>query len=261
MSTTNPSVRGVWILPILGIALASCRPARPRSPSDPKPAAPDSSQVRELSRDLHRYFDALVAQDRDSIRALTTPDFVLLENGYPMGLQRLTETWDRAQPLKTRYELHDLRVGIVDTVALFQYGLGWYAGDRRLIWGMETGIARRSEGGWRFAQFHSSWFPARTAAAPAGLSTYVGRYLGRFRGHPTTLVVSVVDGQLRVDTASQRAWMAGVRSVRLFPAGRDRFSLEFADTPARFLRNAAGQISGLDLSVDDTETIHLDRSR
>src|SRR5215204_5772368 len=63
-----------------------------------------ASEVRQVERALHMYFDAFVSKNRDSIRSVTTPDFVLIENGYPVGMERFTETWNAKQSLRQRYE-------------------------------------------------------------------------------------------------------------------------------------------------------------
>jgi len=40
-------------------------------------------ETQAVERALHDYLDALVAQDRDSLRQVTTEDIVLIENGIP----------------------------------------------------------------------------------------------------------------------------------------------------------------------------------
>lgn len=127
----------------------------------PTPVPGYESSEPQVERALRAYFDAFVAQDRDSIRQLTTEDFVLFENGYPLQFARFTEVWDTSRPMNRRYRLDSLRVQIVDSVALFRYALGWFVGDQQDSRSIERGIARRRNGQWRFSQFHSSWLALR----------------------------------------------------------------------------------------------------
>lgn len=228
--------RSAAALVLVCTAAAACHREAPAVSRD------QATEVRQFRRDLHRYFDAFAARNRDSLRALTTSDFVLLENGYSVDFDQLTDSWSASEPRKERYAFDSLQVTIVDTVALFRYGLGWYHGDRRIFWGLETGIARRVGDGWKFAMFHGSWLPSRIDVAPDTLREYTGRYGNEKMGR---LVVSVQNGRLYIERADHAAWVAGVGRVQLIPAFRDRFTLEFANVPIQFIRGAGRRVTAM----------------
>jgi len=93
-------------------------------------AATDGPQVKQARPALYAYFDAYVAQDRDALRRLTTDDFELIENGYPMDLARFTETMDAKKPATGTYALDDLRIEVVGDIAVFRYRVSWLEGDK-----------------------------------------------------------------------------------------------------------------------------------
>lgn len=201
------------------------------------------SQQPQIERALRAYFDAFVAQDRDSIRRLTTEDFVIFENGYPVQFARFTEVWDTSRPMNQRYQLDSLQVQIVDSVALFHYALGWFVGDQEASRSIETGIARRRNGQWRFSQFHSSWLALRTPADTGALAAYSAHYAAP-GDSVHVYVVYVSGGKLFLKRTDRPQWM-GLRSVELIPTGKDTFALEFAGSSFRFARDATGRVIDL----------------
>lgn len=171
-----------------------------------------SSQQPQIERALRAYFDTFVAQDRDSIRQLTTEDFVIFENGYPVQFARFTEVWDTSQPINQRYRLDSLQVQIVDSVALFRYALGWFVGDQEASRSIETGIARRRNGQWRFSQFHSSYLALRTPADTGALAAYSAHYAAP--GDSVHVYVVYVSGGKLFLKRTDRPSMDGVAKRR-----------------------------------------------
>ena len=226
-----------WAVTLIALAaIAACERA-------PLVLSDTNSQQAQVERALHAYFDALAAQDRNSIRQLTTEDFVVFENGYPLHFARFTEAWDTRRPMTERYRLDSLRIELVDSVALFRYGVGWFVGDEQATQGIETGLARRRSGQWRFSQFHSSFLALRRLADTAALAAYRGRYAAP-GDTAHAYVVYATDGKLFVRRTDRPQWM-GLRSVELIPTGKDSFSLEIVGSSIRFTRDAAGRVIDL----------------
>jgi len=51
------------------------------------------------------------------------------------------------------------------------------------------------------------------------------------------------------------------RGVSIYSAAHDRFALNFAGTPIRFLRDAAGRIPALEQTMSVSRTLHPDRAQ
>jgi hypothetical protein len=179
-----------------------------------------------------------VAQDRDALRRLTTDDFELIENGYPMDLARFTEMMDVKKTATGTYELDDLRMKVVGDIAVFRYRVGWLEGDKRTFSGIETGVARRVKGHWRFARFQDTWLPLRASISPDLLTDYTGTYGDAAIGYNIVGERSA----LYVERIDRKAWSADVRRVELIPTGRDEFILEFDESPVKFDRDASGRV-------------------
>jgi ketosteroid isomerase-like protein len=206
-------------------------------------AATDALQAQEARRALYAYFDAYVAQDRDSLRRLTTDDFELIENGYPMNFSRFTETMDVKKPGTEKYAFNDLQIEVIGDIALFRYRLTWSNGDKTTFSGIETGFARRLKGRWLLARFHGTWLPLRASIKPDQLADYAGTYGNNPNGYHIVLERSALYAE-RID---RKAWSSDVRRVELIPTGRDEFVLEFDETPVKFDRDAAGRVFAVGL--------------
>src|SRR5262245_61713464 len=152
-------------------------------------------------RALHLYFDTFVAQDRAGLRQLTTNDFMLIENGYPINFDRLTETWDVNQPWTWKYTFENLAVTIAGDIALFQYDLRWREGEQTTFSGIETGFARRENGHWRLARFHGTWLARRNAPGDV-LPDYVGTY-GRIQ---TGYHIAIEQSALYAERIDRKPW-------------------------------------------------------
>ena len=226
-----------WAVTLIGVAtMAACE-------RSPLVRGDTSSQQPQVERALRAYFDALVAQDRDSLRRLTTEDFVVFENGYPIQFARFTEVWDTSRSMNLRYRLDSLQIEVVDSVALFRYAVGWFFGDEQASRGIETGLARRRSGEWRFSQFHSSFLPLRRPVDTDALAAYSGHYAAP-GDSVHVYVVDVAAGKLFVRRTDRPQWK-GVRRVELIPTGKDTFALEFVGSPIRFARDATGSVTDL----------------
>lgn len=197
-----------------------------------------SGETKQVEQYLRAYFDALVARDLEAARSLTTDDFVLIENGYPMDLERLTETWDPNKPGLADYRFKDLQVEVVDSLAYFRYGLSWLERGGQIASLIETGIARRRGDLWQFAQFHSSWLPIRVAMEAADLAEYTGRYVDA----TWDIRVYAEGDKLFYERSDGGSFVAGVRQAELIPIGQDVFAGEFHGLPVRFDRSPEGVI-------------------
>ena len=216
-----------------------------------------AGETEQFEQYLRAYFDALVARDREAARSLTTDDFVLIENGYPMDLERLTETWDPSKPGLADYRFEDLQVEVVDSIAYFRYGLSWLEAGEQIASLIETGIARRRGDLWQFAQFHSTWLPIRIAIGAADLAEYTGRYLDA----TWDIRVYGEDDKLFYERSDGGGFVAGVRRAELIPIGKDVFAVEFQGLPVRFDRSPEGAIVAVrSFGPDGTESVRLSRA-
>ncbi len=231
VSTTRPFLAPI-VVAALTLAASGCGERR---------AADEAVQEQEARLALYAYFDALVAQDRESIRQLTTDDFVLIENGYPLDFDRFTETWDVKQPWTWKYSFENLAVEIAGDIALFQYGLNWHEGTEPKFSGIETGVARRENGRWLLARFHGTWLTRRVAIATDRLADYIGTYGDSQNGYRIVLDRTALYAE-RID---RQGWSVGVRRAEVIPTGPDQFALEFAETPIEFERDATGRLVAL----------------
>jgi len=223
-----------------------------------QPAGTDTRQAQQDVRQaLHAYFDAYVAQNRESLRQLTTDDFELIENGYPMDFARFTETMDVKDPGTEKYAFDDLRVEVAGDIAQFQYRLTWRAGDKTTFTGIETGFARRLKGSWRLARFHGTWLARRASITPDQLAEYTGTY-----GESTNSYHIVLErSALYAERVDRKAWSADVRRAELIPIGHDEFVLEFDETPIHFERGAAGRVVAVGLpAMEGSGTTRFSRS-
>lgn len=216
-----------------------------------------AGETEQFEQYLRAYFDALVARDRAAARSLTTEDFVLIENGYPMDLERLTETWDPSKPGLAEYRFEDLQVEVVDSIAYFRYGLSWLEGGEQIASLIETGIARRRGDLWQFVQFHGSWLPIRIATGAPNLTEYTGRYLDSTRD----IRVYAEDDKLFYERSAGGSFVAGVRRAELIPIGQDVFAGEFHGLPVRFVRSREGAIVAMrSFGRDGAESVRLPRA-
>jgi hypothetical protein len=206
-------------------------------------AATDALQAQEARQALYAYFDAYVAQDRDALRRLTTDDFELIENGYPMDLARFTETMDAKKPATGTYALDDLRIEVVGDIAVFRYRVRWLEGDKTTFSGIETGSARRVKDRWLFSRFQDTWLARRASIKPDQLADYTGTYGDTPNGYHIVLEGAALYAE-RID---RKSWSADVRRVELVPTADDEFVLEFDETRIRFERGAAGRVVAVGL--------------
>ena len=187
---------------VAGVAVGAAGCGQPR-------AAADALQAQEARRVLYAYFNAYVAQDRDSLRRLTTDDFELIENGYPIDFARFTETMDVKKPGTEKFAFDDLEIEVVGDIALFRYRLSWREGDKTTFSGIETGIARRLQGRWLLARFHDTWLARRASITPDQLADYAGTYGDTPNGYHIVPERSA----LYVERIDRKAWSTDVRRV------------------------------------------------
>ena len=199
-----------------------------------------------LEEAIRAYLDDFAAQDPEAWREHITHDFLLIENGYPLEPERFTEAWDPATPWGQTYRLHDLRIDVHGRVAVYGFELGWYKGDERVSWGVETGHARLVEGEWRLARNHMTWLPPRGTASRDDLRDYVGEYVGPdFQGGEYRLILFVEDDELYMRRPGGEPVAASVGRVRLIPGpAEDQFFAEFVNGEMRFRRDREGRVTG-----------------
>ena len=200
---------------------------------------------KSVEATLRGYLDAYAAQDREVWREYVTDDFLLIENGYPVGIDRFTAAWDPQRPRNQTYELHDLDIEVIGEVALYRFGLGWYEQGERFFWGIESGHARLVGGQWRVVQHHMTWLPPRRQIEPALLLGYVGEYRGvDHQGREDRLVLFREDDLLYMRRPDGRPVAASVGQVKILPSFDDVFFAEFVNGMLRFEHDEDGSVQG-----------------
>jgi ketosteroid isomerase-like protein len=203
----------------------------------------ERERARTVESALRDYLDAYVAQDRDRLRARITDDFVVIENGYPFHFDRFTETWDTGRPLELNYRLHDLGIEVSGQTAHYRFELGWYAGDERVFWGMETGYARLIDGAWRAALHHLTILPVRGALDLSRARDYVGDYRRVLDDGAVDILRLYLDGdRLFMMRPSGEPLYASIGRFELFPDPAGNFILELLNGLIEFERGQAGHV-------------------
>jgi proline iminopeptidase len=195
---------------------------------------------------IRGYLDAYAAMDPALFRAWTTDDFLLIENGYTAGFDRVVEGMDPGGPLPfTHYVLEDLEIEIADDMAVYRLTVDWYRGEFRIDGGIGTGHLRRTGDGWKLARDHMTLLPGRSGVAAA-----LGEYAGEYRGLDTTgsvdlLRVEIDTGRLFMTRPDGRPLFGGIRRLELIPDAEDTFHLEFWGALVEFERGEGGAVATL----------------
>lgn len=131
------------------------------------------------------------------------------------------------------------------TVALYRFDLGWYEGDERVSWGVETGHARLVDDQWRLALNHMTWLPPRAEIEPQKLTDYVGEYRGTdWQGREDRLVLTMEDDRLYFRRPGGGPVAMSVGQVEVIPGPAGIFVAEFVNGRIRFERDEAGDVTG-----------------
>jgi proline iminopeptidase len=195
---------------------------------------------------IRGYLDAYAAMDPALFRAWTTDDFLLIENGYTAGFDRVVEGMDPGGPLPfTHYVLQDLEVETADDIAVYRLAVDWYRGELRIDGGIGTGHLRRTGDGWKLARDHMTLLPGRSRVAAA-----LGEYAGEYRGLDTTgaddlLRLELDEGRLFMTRPDGRPLFGGIRRLELIPDAEDSFHLEFWGALVEFERGNGGAVATL----------------
>lgn len=206
-------------------------------------AAPESQAVEAVIRG---YLDAYAAQDPERVRRLVTEDFVVIENGYPLSLDRAIEGMDPRRPLPMRYRLENLRIEMDGDLAVYRFDLGWFADGEQVDWGLETGHARRIAGEWKLAQNHMTFLPARGHLPVATLRAYEGDYRGLdFQGGEDLIRLYVDDGRLLMTRPDGRPLIGGILRLGMIPDPAGGFFVEVLNGRVEFEGARPGEVSGL----------------
>jgi proline iminopeptidase len=195
---------------------------------------------------IRGYLDAYAAMDPALLRAWTTDDFLLIENGYTAGFDRLVEGMDPGGPLPfTHYVLQDLQVEVADDIAVYRLVVDWYRGEYRIDGGIGTGHLRRTADGWRLARDHMTLIPGRSRIA-AALQEYVGEYRGLdTTGAVDLLRLEIDDNRLFMTRPDGRPLFGGIRRLELIPDAEDTFHVEFWGALVEFERGNGGAVATL----------------
>jgi hypothetical protein len=168
---------------------------------------------------IRGYLDAYAAMDSDLLRAWTTDDFLLIENGYTAGFDRLVEGMHPAGALPyTHYVLQDLEIEVAGELAVYRLIVDWYRGEARADGGIGTGHLRRAGDGWKLARDHMTLLPGRRSVAAETLREYTGEYRGLDAAGGDRLLMTRPDG---------RPLFGGIRRLELIPELGEGFHLEF----------------------------------
>jgi parallel beta-helix repeat protein len=195
---------------------------------------------------IRGYLDAYAAMDPAILRARTTGDFLLIENGYTANLDRIVEGMDPTGPLPfTHYVLQDLEIEVADDIAVYRLAVDWYRGEYRIDGGIGTGHLRRTGDGWKLARDHMTLLPGRGRVA-AALHEYVGEYRGLdTTGADDLLRLDVDDNRLFMTRPDGRPLFGGIRRLELIPDAEDTFHLEFWGALVEFERGDGGAVATL----------------
>jgi parallel beta-helix repeat protein len=181
---------------------------------------PDAhGEANAVESAIRGYLDAYAAVDSDLLRAWTTDDFLLIENGYTAGFDRLVEGMHPAGALPyTHYVLQDLEIEVAGELAVYRLIVDWYRGEARADGGIGTGHLRRAGDGWKLARDHMTLLPGRRSVAAETLREYTGEYRGLDAAGGDRLLMTRPDG---------RPLFGGIRKLELIPELWEGFHLEF----------------------------------
>jgi ketosteroid isomerase-like protein len=206
-------------------------------------ADPDRQVVEAVIRG---YLDAFAAQDPELIRGLVTDDFVVIENGYPIPLDRATEGMDPGRPLPAQYRLEKLQIEVDGDLAVYRFDLGWFTDGQQVDWGLETGHARRLQGEWKLARNHMTFLPAREDLPVGTLGAYEGDYRGLdFQGGADLIRLYSDDGRLFMTRPSGRPLVGGILRLEMLSDPAGGFFVEVLNGRVEFERDPRGEVSGL----------------
>jgi proline iminopeptidase len=211
------------------------------------PASGESVGVEAVESAIRGYLDAYAAMDPALFRAWTTDDFLLIENGYTAGFERIVEGMDPtgARPF-THYVLEDLDIEVSGEIAVYRMGVEWYRGEARMDGGIGTGHLRRVDGQWKLVRDHMTLLPGRLALPAVELREYAGEYRGLDTAGGDDLLRLELDGErLFMARPDGRPLFAGLRRLELFPDAADAFHLEFWGALVEFERGDGGAVATL----------------
>jgi proline iminopeptidase len=202
--------------------------------------------VQAVELAIRGYLDAYAAMNPALLRAWTTDDFLLIENGYTANLDRMVEGMDPAGTLPfTHYILQDLEIEVAHEIAVYRLAVEWYRGEFRMDGGIGTGHLRHTADGWKLARDHMTLLPDRSHVA-AALQEYVGEYRGLdTSGADDVLRLEVDDNRLFMMRPDGRPLFGAMRRLELFPNAEDTFHLEFWGALVEFERGDEGVVATL----------------
>ena len=116
----------------------------------PKPANDDPEKIKKV---LTGYFEGIENKDTASMRALTTPDFMLYENGAVWNNGSAFMNIRRNMPFTVKYKFDNFKIHVDDTSgdvtyinhADFVFGA---RGKKSLDW-IESATFRKNNGEWK----------------------------------------------------------------------------------------------------------------
>jgi len=116
----------------------------------PKPATDDPEKIKKV---LTGYFEGIENKDTARMRALTTPDFMLYENGAVWNNDSAFMNIRRNMPFTVKYKFGNFKIHVDDTSgdvtyinhADFVFGP---RGKKSLDW-IESATFRKSNGEWK----------------------------------------------------------------------------------------------------------------
>jgi proline iminopeptidase len=196
---------------------------------------------------IRGYLDAYAAMDPDLLRAWTTDDFLLVENGYTAGFARLVEGMDPTGALPfTHYVLQDLEIEVAGEIAVYRMVVDWFRGEHRVDGGIGTGHLRQTDAGWKLARDHMTLLPARRPVTAEALREYAGEYRGLDATGGDDWLRLEVDGErLFMTRTDGRPLFGGIRRLELIPDIMEGFHLEFWGGLVEFERVDGGTVKTL----------------
>jgi proline iminopeptidase len=210
-------------------------------------ALDESVDVQAVESAIRGYLDAYAAMDPALLRARTTEDFHIIENGYTAGVDRVVEGMDPAGALPfTHYVLQDLEIEVAGAIAVYRLVVDWYRGEARADGGIGTGHLRRSGDGWKLARDHMTLLPGRRPVAAAALREYAGEYRGLdAAGGDDRLHLEVDGDRLFMTRPDGRPLFGGIRRLEVIPESGEGFHLEFWGGLVQFERRDGDEIETL----------------
>jgi proline iminopeptidase len=210
-------------------------------------ASDENVDAQAVESAIRGYLDAYAAMDPDFLRAWTTDDFLLIENGYTAGFDRVVEGMDPSGALPfTHYMLQDLEIEAAGEIAVYRLIVDWYRGEARADGGIGTGHLRRVDGLWKLARDHMTLLPGRRSVPTETLREYAGEYRGLDAAGGDDRLHLAVDGDRLVMTRPDgRTLFGGIRRLEVIPEPGTGFHLEFWGGLVEFERGDGGAIETL----------------